>query len=187
MGGAGARGYAVRRRCRGRDTVGMNRRRAILVLEAGLSAVAVALFLAVMMGSSHRAGAAVGKSTTTSGCVVCPPPTTVPTTTSPPTTRPPATTAAPTTTPATTAPSKTAPATRPTHITTPTTAGTTTTVAPIPGIGGHLPVSASTLPFTTKQQSAHVNPVFAALSGAGFVVALVIIGVRFLLTRPGRR
>jgi hypothetical protein len=50
-----------------------------------------------------------------------------------------------------------------------------------------LPVAPSTLPFTTKQQSSHVSPVFAALSGAGFFAALLIVGVRFLLTRPGRR
>lgn len=181
-------GYAVRRRCRGRDTVGVTRRRATLVLEIGLTTVAVALFLGVMMGSSHRAGAAVGRSTTTTGCGLIPcPTTTAPPTTSPPTTSPPATTAPPQTSPATTATPRTIAPTRQTYITTPTTAATTTTVAPIPGIGGHLPVSASTLPFTTKQQSAHVNPVFAALSGAGFLVALVIIAVRFLFTRSGRR
>jgi hypothetical protein len=45
-------------------------------------------------------------------------------------------------------------------------------------------VTPSTVPLTTKQQSSHVSPVFAALSGAGFFVALLIMGVRFLLTRP---
>ena len=168
----------------------MTRRRALLVLETGLGTIAVALFMSVMLGSSHRAGASIARTdATTCRSLICTTtvPTTAPPTTSPPTTSPPATTAPPQTAPPTTAPPTTVARTRQTYITTPTTVATTTTLAPIPGIGGHLPVSASTLPFTTKQQSSHVSPVFAALSGAGFFIALIIIGVRFLLTRPGRR
>jgi hypothetical protein len=66
----------------------------------------------------------------------------------------------------------------------PTTTSTSTTIAPI---GGHIPVSPSTLPLRTKAQNAHVSPVFAALSGAGFFVALLIMGISFIMTRPRRR
>jgi hypothetical protein len=64
---------------------------------------------------------------------------------------------------------------------------TTTTSTTIAAIGNRLPVTPSTLPFSTKSQSAHVSPVFAALSGAGFLVAFVIMAVTFVLTRPGRK
>jgi hypothetical protein len=59
-----------------------------------------------------------------------------------------------------------------------------TTVAPF---GDQLPVSPSTLPLTTKRPSAHVDPIFAMLSGVGFFVAVVILVAQFVLTRPGRR
>jgi uncharacterized membrane protein YciS (DUF1049 family) len=42
----------------------------------------------------------------------------------------------------------------------------------------------STLPLTTRSSSAHVSPVLAALSGVGFFVALVIIAVQWIRTRP---
>ena len=60
----------------------------------------------------------------------------------------------------------------------------TTTIAPL---GGRLPTPVATVPFETKPQSAHVDPLLAYLSGVGFFVALVIIAVQFLLTRPNRR
>lgn len=65
----------------------------------------------------------------------------------------------------------------------PTTLPTTTTIAPL---GGHLPVPPSTLPLLTKGDSSHVSPVYAALSGAGFFVALCIMAGRWILTRPRR-
>jgi hypothetical protein len=40
---------------------------------------------------------------------------------------------------------------------------------------------------TTKGTSAHVNPVFAVLSGIGFGVALLIIASRLFVTRSGGR
>jgi hypothetical protein len=43
------------------------------------------------------------------------------------------------------------------------------------------------VPLRTKAQSAHVSPVFAAFSIAGFFVALVIMATRFVLTRPRRQ
>jgi hypothetical protein len=70
----------------------------------------------------------------------------------------------------------------PTTTTVPPPATTTTIVA----IGGHLPPPPSTVPLTTKGTSAHVSPVFAALSGAGFFVAFVIMATRFLITSPRR-
>jgi hypothetical protein len=66
----------------------------------------------------------------------------------------------------------------------PTTTTTSTTIAPI---DGRIPVPPSTLPLRTKTQSAHVSPVLAALSGAGFFVAFLIMAGRFILTRSGRR
>ncbi|HEY3810757.1 MAG TPA: hypothetical protein VGL49_04915 [Acidimicrobiales bacterium] len=103
------------------------------------------------------------------------------TTTPPPTTLPPATIPLPPAPLPTTRrfPIRTLPAT-----TAPTTTTSSTTIAPI---GGHLSVPPSTLPLRTKTQSAHVSPVFAALSGAGFFVALVIMATRFVLTRPRRK
>ncbi len=65
-----------------------------------------------------------------------------------------------------------------------TTPPTPTTIAPI---GGHIPVPPSTLPLRTKTQSAHVSPVFPALSGVGFFVAFLIVAGRFVMTRPGRK
>ncbi|MGI8492601.1 MAG: hypothetical protein ACR2KC_04685 [Acidimicrobiales bacterium] len=98
------------------------------------------------------------------------PPTTPPPTSAPPTTRRPSTTTS--TTPRRTVPATTAPP------------ETTTTVAPL---GNNLPPPPSTLPLATKQQSAHVSPLFPVLSGIGFLVALLIAGTQAVLTRPGRR
>ena len=113
-----------------------------------------------------------------------------PVTTLPPTTTKPATTVPVTTVPVTTPP-RTAPpvSVRRPVFTVPTTAAstTTTTSTTIAPIGGHLPVPPSTLPLRTKAQSAHVSPVFPALSGGGFFVALVIMASRFVMTRRGRR
>jgi hypothetical protein len=47
-------------------------------------------------------------------------------------------------------------------------------------------LSPSTLPLATKGTSAHVNPIFAMLSGAGFFVALMIVTGRLVITRPRR-
>ncbi|MCU4183909.1 hypothetical protein K6U06_06015 [Acidiferrimicrobium sp. IK] len=61
--------------------------------------------------------------------------------------------------------------------------GTTTTVVPIKG---RIPSAPSTVPFVTKAQSAHVNPILAKISLAGLALALLIMAVQFVLTRPGR-
>jgi hypothetical protein len=106
------------------------------------------------------------------------PPKTVPRTTSLPPTTPP-TTVAPV---IHRAPVITAP-----FVTTPTTAATTTTSTTIAALGGQLPVTPSTLPLRTKATNAHVNPVFAMLSGIGFFIALVIVVGRFWMTRPRAR
>lgn len=65
----------------------------------------------------------------------------------------------------------------------PTTVPATTTT--ILGIGGRLPAAPVTLPLHTQSSNGHVNSVFAWLSGAGFAVALIIVGYRLLATRPG--
>jgi hypothetical protein len=72
----------------------------------------------------------------------------------------------------------------PLSTTTSSTSSTTSTT--IAAIGGHLPLSPSTLPLATKGTSAHVNPIFAMLSGAGFFVALMIVTGRLVITRPRR-
>jgi hypothetical protein len=64
-----------------------------------------------------------------------------------------------------------------------TTSTTTTTIA---AIGGQLPPAPVTLPLTTKGSNAHVNPLFAWLSGIGFLVAILVIIGRFLTSRPKR-
>jgi hypothetical protein len=58
-----------------------------------------------------------------------------------------------------------------------------TTIAPL----GTVPSAPSTVPFTTRPPSAHISPVFPALSGAGFFVLLVLVALQWRLTRPGRR
>ncbi len=66
-----------------------------------------------------------------------------------------------------------------------------TTVVPstpvVAPIKGRLPSAPSTVPFTTKAQSAHVDPVLAKISLGGLGVAVLIMAVQFVLTRPGRR
>lgn len=69
--------------------------------------------------------------------------------------------------------------------TTPPTTTAPTTTTTILGIGGHLPAAPVTLPLHTQSSNGHVNPAFAWLSGAGFAVALLIVGYRFFATRPG--
>ena len=59
-----------------------------------------------------------------------------------------------------------------------------TTLAPL---GTHLAPPPSTLPLTDKPPSAHVSGVLAVLSGAGFAVALLIMAVQYVLTRPRGR
>ena len=156
-------------------------RRALMALTI-LLAGAASVMLGFTLAGPARAGAVLDQTSTTHcppfGC----PATTLPPTTSPPSTAPP-TTSAPSTAPPTTQPpvqQTVPPTTAPPRTTVPPSTTTTT----LPAIGGNLPVTPSTVPFTTKQESSHVSPVFAALSGAGFFLALVIVGVRFWLTRP---
>jgi hypothetical protein len=44
-----------------------------------------------------------------------------------------------------------------------------------------------TLPLTTKSSNAHVKPLYAWLSGIGFLVALLVVAGRFVTSRPKRR
>jgi hypothetical protein len=67
------------------------------------------------------------------------------------------------------------------------TAPATATPTSLPSIRNRIPVPPSTLPLQTRALSTHISPVFAALSGAGFFVALVIMATCFVLTRPRRR
>jgi hypothetical protein len=139
----------------------------------------------------------------------CPPPTvtippvTTPPSTAPPTTSPPLTNPPPNSTPAPT-PQTTPKVTSPAHTTSPVTsrrlspgnvvplapattvATTSTTTTTIAAIGGRLPPAPVTLPLTTKGANAHVKPLFAWLSGIGFLVALLVILGRFLTSRPKR-
>jgi hypothetical protein len=57
-----------------------------------------------------------------------------------------------------------------------------TTIAPL---GAASTVAPATLPLRTKGSNAHVSPVLAILSGVGFLVALLMIVVRMIVTRPG--
>jgi hypothetical protein len=121
---------------------------------------------------------------TTPPTSIAPPPTTALRTTVPVTTPPASAPAAPPAPP----PSRPQPVSAPTTVsfaTTPVSTAVTTTT--LPSIGSHLPVPPSTVPLRTKAQSAHVSPVFAAFSIAGFFVALVIMATRFVLTRPRRQ
>lgn len=68
--------------------------------------------------------------------------------------------------------------------TTTSTSTTTTTIAPI---SGQVPVAPLTLPLRTKGSNGHVNPLFAWLSGVGFLIALLIVAVRLVYTRAGGR
>jgi hypothetical protein len=68
----------------------------------------------------------------------------------------------------------------------------TTTVAPattttIRGINGQIPNAPKTIPLETKGTNGHVDPTFAWLSGIGFAIALLIVGSRLFVTRPGGR
>jgi hypothetical protein len=112
--------------------------------------------------------------------------TTVTTRPAPTTSRSPATTAVRTYSPVAppanrqyVAPTSAAPST-----TTSTSTTTTTTIAPI---SGQVPVAPLTLPLRTKGSNGHVNPVFAWLSGVGFLIALLIVAARLVITRPGGR
>lgn len=78
-----------------------------------------------------------------------------------------------------------APATYPRTTAVPATAAPTIPATTIAPIGNSLPVSPVTLPLRTKGSNAHVNPVFAILSGIGFFIALLIVIGRLIITRPG--
>ncbi len=72
--------------------------------------------------------------------------------------------------------------------TSPATTATQTPTAPpgsIAPLGNRLPVSPVTLPLRTHSSNAHVSPVFAYLSVAGFAVAILIALGRMFLTRAG--
>ncbi len=103
-----------------------------------------------------------------------PPRSTVPTTRPAPTTTPP-------TRPATPPPAPSYTTAQPTT----TVAATTTTSTTIAPLGNSFPATPATLPLRTRGTSAHVNPVFAVLSGIGFLVALLIVSGRLLVTRSG--
>ncbi|HET6915640.1 MAG TPA: hypothetical protein VFH56_06070 [Acidimicrobiales bacterium] len=159
----------------------------VLTAVTILFAAAAALMLGVALAGPN-ADAVPSATSTTGGCglVTC-------TTSASPTTVPVASTAPPSTAPRTTSAPTTRPAVRqtfpfnPTSRTTIPASTTSTTNTTLPSIGGNLPVTPSTVPFTTKQQSSHVSPVFAALSGIGFFLALIIVAVRFWFTRPPRQ
>ncbi len=71
-----------------------------------------------------------------------------------------------------------------------TAAATSPPVSPstsLPSIRNRIPVPPSTVPLQTKALSTHISPVFAALSGAGFFVAVVMMATRFVMSRPRRR
>jgi hypothetical protein len=163
-----------------------------LVLAGALGVI----FTGGLLGSSqHPAGAAVLASTPTTAphhsSTSIRSATTLPRTTTPPTL------------PATTVPVRTVPVTAPPYVPptqprytyptygyatypTVTTIPTTTTSTTIAPINGRLPVVPSTLPLTTKSTSAHVSPVFAALSGIGFFLAICMVIVQLIRTRPRR-
>lgn len=168
---------------------------------AGLAAVALAgLLWAVLLGApAARAGSlhqqVLGPTTAVAnpGTSVVPPTSPVPqTTVRTATTAPrvPATTApAPRSrTSVVTAPRAASPGvgyTPPTYSKQPPTTPAPTTTTTIAPLGSSLPVSPVTLPLLTKGSNAHVNPVFATLSGIGFLVALVIVAGRLFVTRTG--
>ncbi len=93
-----------------------------------------------------------------------------------------AVTATPDTAPRAVAPAAGYPTYTTAHPTTTAAPTTTTTIAPL---GGSLPVSPATLPLRTTGGNAHVNGVFAVLSGIGFLVALLIVAARLFVTRRG--
>jgi hypothetical protein len=155
----------------------------VTTLNATLATVATGVLVVAMTGSGPAAGQVFSSTTRPHG----------PSTTR--TTRPTSSTTIRhvTTVPVTTAPPTSPPTVPPPTFRVPaftlppTTASTTTTTSTtIAAIGGHLPVPPSTVPFRTKAQSSHVSPVFAALSGGGFFVALVMMVTRFIMTRPKR-
>ena len=158
----------------------------------GLGTVALCVSIirpapAASQGSAYRSGPLLS--------VTVPTPSTTPATTAPPS---PTIATTPRTSPVTTYRPRTTYTTRPSPTTgysrsTAATDTTTTTVAPTttttvaPLGGGGILAPPSTLPLTTKEQSGHVNPVFAELSGVGFFIALVLIAVQAVLTRRGGR
>jgi hypothetical protein len=70
-------------------------------------------------------------------------------------------------------------------VTTPATP--TPTYTTIPSIRNQIPVPPSTVPLQTRAMSTHISPVFPALSGAGFFVALVMVTTRVVMTRARRK
>jgi hypothetical protein len=74
--------------------------------------------------------------------------------------------------------------TPPTVSAAPTTVASGTTVVPI---GNQLPAPPVTLPLTTRPASAHVDPLLAKLSLAGFAFVILLLLIQAVLTRPRRR
>jgi hypothetical protein len=156
----------------------------------------------VAAGAGSRAAAFPGRTHPTASVTTSPstpppstsPPATTapPPSTAPPPTAPPTTRTTPTvTSPVTTVPGRKPRGARPGSVlplapapTAPTTSTTSTTIG---AIGGRLPPAPVTLPLTTKGSNAHVNPLYAWLSGIGFFVALVVMAGRFVTSRPKRR
>ena len=158
---------------------------AALALTA-LAFLTLVAFVAAGRGSS--ASAAPHRTTLPTFSSTTSPPTTAPPTTPP---RSPASTVPPATAPPSRTPRTTVPLRRGTTRTpgasnlTPllpasTIATTTTSTTTIAAIGGRLPPAPVTLPLTTKSSNAHVDPLFAWLSGIGFLVAILIMAGRFI-------
>lgn len=176
--------------------------RRVLQAVATLGAVALVSLLGVLFlgAPPARAGTLASQ---ISGTTTVPSPATAPTSVAPATSvKPPSSTVPATTVRSTPSPTAvpttrvaTTPATGPGAVVPPptyatyTTSHPTTTVAPttttIAPLGNSLPVSPATLPLRTSGGNAHVNPVFAFLSGIGFLAALLIVAARMFITRPG--
>jgi hypothetical protein len=173
---------------------------AAALVVAGITVV-VFLVVAMFAGAGVPGKATAGAAPTSGPCLTCSPstaqiqptpataPSSVPVTkpvvgtTAPPVSRPPAT-AGPTYNVYPTSPRySNVPAS---VYSVPPTTSVPVTSTTILSIAGHLPVTSSTVPFTTKGTSAHVDALFAWLSGAGFLAALLIMAGRFVMTRPRR-
>ncbi len=85
--------------------------------------------------------------------------------------------------PSTAVPSTAVPTTNAPPTNAPPTAAPPTTIAPL----ANIPAPPSTLPLATRAESAHVSPLFAELSVAGFAIVLALVGLQWILTWPRRR
>lgn len=170
-----------------------------------LSAVTVGVLVSVLgLAGPGRATAGAPGQAFPGLVTTLPPLTTAPPRTSPATTAPRSVTTAPTrptptTLRPTTAPSVggrtpavTAPPVRPAGVP-PAVRQVPATTVPLPSttsiapIGSSLTVAPATVPLHTRGSNAHVDPLFAILSGVGFGVAVLMAVARLLVTRPGGR